>query len=171
MLVVFTGNGKGKTTAAFGHAVRAVGQGKKALMIQFIKGPWRAGEDSAEIKGRGGRFMLKKMGLGFVFILGDKIPFAKHKAAAQKALNYFQKELPKWDMIILDEINVAVSLKLLTASQVLKAVQKAKPGQHIILTGRYAPKSFIRAADLVTEMSDVKHPYHKGKLAEKVIDF
>lgn len=184
MLIVFTGNGKGKTTAALGQAVRAVGRGKKVLMIQFIKGPWKSGEDFVEISTKGafsfdgkgketgkGSFELKKMGLGFVGILGDKLPKEEHAKAAREALNYFQEELSKRDIIILDEVNVAVSLGLLTAEEVLETVKNLPPEKIVLFTGRNAPDSFIERADLVTEMKEIKHPFNNGELAKIVSEF
>jgi len=174
MLIVFTGNGKGKTTASLGQAVRAVGRGRNVLMIQFIKGPWKSGEDFIEIRnretGKGG-FELKKMGLGFVGILGDKLPKEEHAKAAREALKYFQEELSKRDVLILDEVNVAVSLGLLTAEEVLETV-KGLPSEKIVLfTGRGAPDSFIERADLVTEMKEIKHPFNKKEFAKIAIEF
>jgi cob(I)alamin adenosyltransferase len=191
MLIVFTGNGKGKTTAALGQAMRAVGRGKRVLMVQFIKGPWKSGEDFVEIstKGRslpaGGRgapggknkeagkgsFKIKKMGLGFVGILGDKLPREDHIKAAKDALAFIKSELPKWDMIICDEINVAVSLGLIGAADVLEIVRGVPFEKPIIFTGRGAPAELIEAADLVTEMRDVKHPFNDGKIAQVGIEF
>ncbi len=175
MIVVFTGNGKGKTTSCLGHMVRAAGQGKRTLMLQFIKGPWISGEhifldthpqvrDHLEIV-RGGK--------GFVGILNDTLPFAIHKQAAEKLLDRAEKAIvsKKYDLIILDEVNVAVSLKLVKPSAVLKIVKKMPRNKIIILSGRYAPVSFIRAADLVTEMKEIKHPFHKGKKAEIGFEF
>src|SRR3989344_1807708 len=128
MIIVFTGNGKGKTTASLGQMTRMVGRGKNALMIQFIKGPWKSGEDSfaQKFKIQNSAFKIEKMGLGFVGILGDALPRAKHRKAAEQALVYFEKELAakKWHLIVLDEINVAVTLKLLKAGVVLKALKK-----------------------------------------------
>ncbi len=177
MLIVFTGNGKGKTTAALGQAARTIGRGKNVLMIQWIKGPWKSGEDFIYIKNKdednNGEFKLVKMGLGFVGILGDTLPFEKHKESAQKALKFFEDELTKnyWDLLILDEINVAMSLKLLSVRRVLKSVKKAPLNKFIILTGRGAPKSIIKSADLVTEMKEIKHPFNNGKLAKIALDF
>ncbi len=177
MLIVFTGNGKGKTTAALGQAARMVGRGKKILMIQWIKGPWKSGEDFVDIVARdqksGGRFKLVKMGLGFVGILGDKLPRAEHVAAARAALLTFQKELAsnKWDAFVLDEINVALSLKLLGIKEVLAAVKKTPLDKFVICTGRGAPPALVRAADLVTEMREVKHPFNNGKLAKIALEF
>jgi len=175
MIIVFTGNGKGKTTAALGQMMRVLGRGKKALMIQFIKGPWRSGEDDFAKKFQipNSKFQIRKMGLGFVGILGDQLPRKNHKKAAQKALQEFKKELrkKKWDLIILDEINVAVTLRLLTARQVLDAIKNVPLKTLVILTGRDAPKSFIKRAHLVTEMREIKHPFNDGKIAKIGIEF
>jgi len=156
-------------------------------MIQFIKGPWRSGEDDfakkfqillrkakdPEQRRRANSFSIKKMGLGFVGILGDKLPFLKHKEAARKALAYFKKELKskRWHLVVLDEINVAVSLGLLEAKAVLSSIKNFPKNKLLILTGRNAPKEFIKIADLVTEMKETKHPYWSGRLAEYGIDF
>lgn len=172
MLIVFTGNGKGKTTASLGQAVRAVGRGKNVLMIQFIKGPWKSGEDFAELKGGDkGNFELKKIGLGFVGILGDQLSKEEHMKAAKKALEYFQEELPKRDVIILDEINVAVSLGLITDKEVISSIKDLPSEKLVILTGRDAPESFIKRADLVTEMKEIKHPFNDGRLAKIISEF
>ena len=179
MLIVFTGNGKGKTTAALGQAMRTVGRGKNILMIQFIKGPWKSGEDFVEIMQKGNpstgsgspTFKLVKMGLGFVGILGDKLPKEEHAKAAKNALEYFKQKLPNWDMIILDEVNVAVSLGLLTVEEVLETVKNLSPERFVILTGRGAPQEFIDRADLVTEMKEIKHPFNDGKLAKIAVEF
>jgi cob(I)alamin adenosyltransferase len=172
MLIIFTGNGKGKTTAALGQAARMVGRGKKILMIQWIKGPWRSGEEFIEIRGKG-KFKLVKKGLGFVGILGDNLPREKHIAAAREALGFFETELDKnkWDAFILDEINVAISLKLLSVREVLRSLKKAPLEKFVICTGRGAPAALIRAADLVTEMREIKHPFNKGKLAKIAVEF
>jgi cob(I)alamin adenosyltransferase len=175
MIIVFTGNGKGKTTASLGQMVRVLGRGKAALMIQFIKGPWISGED--EFAKRFGippeRFEIRKMGLGFVGILGDKLPIEKHKEAARKALETFVQENKsgKWHLIVLDEINVAVSLGLLTAAEVLVAVKDFPENRILIMSGRNAPQEFIDAADLATEMKEIKHPFQKGERAKFTIEF
>jgi cob(I)alamin adenosyltransferase len=178
MIIVFTGNGKGKTTASIGQMIRVIGRGKNALMIQFIKGTWKSGEDefssNFNLKTKKiGEFKIVKKGLGFVGILGDKLPFQEHKKAAQEALEYFKKELKtkKWDLIVLDEINVAVNLHLLTVNEVLKAIKNFPEDKILILSGRNAPKKFIKIADLVTEMKDIKHPFYKGKKAKVLIEF
>ncbi len=181
MIVVFTGNGKGKTTAALGAAVRAVGRGQKVLMAQFIKGPWQSGEDfSTQLLtdevltkskiGKGG-LTFKKMGLGFVGILGDQLPFEEHVKAAQKALAYIKEELPKYNMIVLDEVNVAVSLKLITAQEVLGGLKNIPAEKVVVLTGRDAPQEFLEAADLATEMKELKHPFNQGKMGKLNVEF
>ena len=175
MIIVFTGNGKGKTTAALGQAMRMVGRGKKVLMIQWIKGPWKSGEDFADItpKKDGGFFKLVKMGLGFVGILGDALPKAEHEKAALKAWKYFLAELKKgdWDAILLDELNVALSLKLLNVNDVLAGLKKVPLEKFVIITGRGAPKSLIKLADMATEMKEIKHPFKKAELAKISLDF
>jgi len=174
MLIVFTGNGKGKTTASLGQAVRAVGRGKDVLIIQFIKGSWKSGEDFIEIKNKKtgeGSFELKKIGLGFVGIHGDKLPKKEHSKVAHKALKCFQEELPRKDVLILDEVNVAVSLGLLTAKEVLETVKDLPPEKIVLFTGRGAPKSFIKKANLVTEMREIKHPFNKKEFAKIAVEF
>jgi len=175
MIVVITGNGKGKTTACLGQMVRAVGDGKNAIMIQFIKGPWVSGEHKFIDKSKKtkGKMEIHRGGLGFVGILGDKTSFSMHKKAAKKTLALVNKTIKsnKWDIIILDEVNVAVSLKLLTAKEVLGVVKNIQKDKIVILSGRYAPKGFISKADLVSEIRDIKHPFKKGKKASSGFEY
>ena len=197
MLYIFTGNGKGKTTAALGQAMRAVGEGKRVLMIQFIKGPWKSGEDFlakpgsntstvAEgdkdensrglLPGKGlePNFLLVKMGKGFVGIMGDTLPREEHEKAAEEALEYAKKEVESggWDILILDEVNNAVALNLISKENVLEFVDFSKGKiEHLILTGRDAPQEFIDRADLVTEMRDIKHPFHQGTKAKRGLEY
>ncbi len=175
MLVLFTGNGKGKTTSCLGHMVRAAGQGKRTLMLQFIKGPWISGEHKffdahPELKKN---IAVIRGGKGFVGILNDSLPFAVHKKAAQDTLARAKRAVlsKKYDVIVLDEVNVAVSLKLVKASEVLTIAKKIPKDKVIILSGRYAPASFIKAADLATEMKEIKHPFNKGKKAQVGFEF
>jgi len=175
MIILFTGNGKGKTTSALGQMVRVLGRGKSALMIQFIKGPWKSGEDefAATLNISNSTFQIRKMGLGFVGILDDQLPIEKHKEAAQKALAAFieEKESGKWHLIALDEINVAVSLGLLEKQEVLVAIKEFPEDKILILTGRDAPQEFIDAADLVTEMKEIKHPFQDGEKGKSTVEF
>lgn len=173
MLYIFTGDGKGKTTAALGSALRAVGEGKRVLMVQFIKGPWKSGEDESQ-KLLAPQFKLVKMGKGFVGILGDALPREEHEQAADTALAYAAKEMESgaWDIIILDEINNALQLKLI-AQEKVTAFVKEYPGkvEHLILTGRDAPQELMDMADLVTEMQDIKHPYERGIKAKRGLEY
>jgi cob(I)alamin adenosyltransferase len=175
MVIVFTGNGKGKTTAALGQSVRMLGRGKNVLIIQFIKGPWRSGEDyfAEAFNIPAEKFQIKKMGLGFVGILGDSLPKEKHMEAARNALVAAREELKKNErqLIILDEINVAVSLGLISEDEVLEILREVPIDRFVILTGRGAPQSFIDRADLVTEMKEIKHPFNDGKMAKIALEF
>ena len=173
MVIVFTGNGKGKTTASLGQMVRAAGRGHSTLMIQFIKGPWESGEHlfNEEFNIPSNKFQVKRMGKGFVGILGDKLPREEHENAAREALAFFKTEKGKWSLMILDEVNVAVSLGLITAAEVLEAVKDYPEEKLLILSGRGAPQEFIDRADLATEMREIKHPYNDGKLAKLGIEF
>jgi cob(I)alamin adenosyltransferase len=176
MILLFTGNGKGKTTASLGQMVRVAGRGKAALMIQFIKGPWISGEDEfakTHFKNLPGIFEIRKMGLGFVGILGDKLPIEDHKAAARKALDMFieEKNSGKWHLIALDEVNVAISLGLITVQEVQSAIEGCPEDKILIMSGRGAPQELIDAADLVTEMREIKHPFNKGEQGKFTVEF
>ena len=113
------------------------------------------------------------MGVGFVHIMGDRLPLEEHRVAAGRALEMARNEMAsgQWDIVVLDEVNVAVHEKLLTADQVLEVVS-ARPGWvTLILTGRYAPEEIVEAADLATEMKEIKHPFRKGLEAQEGIDY
>ncbi len=173
MLYIFTGNGKGKTTSALGQALRSVGEGKKVLMVQFIKGPWKSGEDEA-YKKLAPDFHLVKMGKGFVGILNDTLPRAEHEQAARAALAFAKQEIEskKWNIVILDEVNNAVALNLISKDDVLSVIDAASQNiEHLILTGRDALQEFCDRADLVTEMVDRKHPYEKGIKAKRGLEY
>ena len=177
MLYIFTGNGKGKTTAALGQAMRAVGEGKKVLMVQFIKGPWKSGEDFLAA-GLEPNFRLVKMGKGFVGILGDTLPREEHERAAEDALEFARKEIETapptggWNLVILDEINNTLQLGLLAKEDVLEFIEETKDKiEHLILTGRDALPELMEIADLVTEMRDIKHPYTKGIKGKRGLEY
>lgn len=167
MLIVYTGNGKGKTTASIGQAIRALGEGKKAIIIQFIKGPWVSGEDIfiSKIKNKKLKFRIIKGGKGFVGILGDKLPRSVHKKAAQKTLKLAEKIIlsRKYDLVILDEVNVAVGLKLISEKDVLKALKSVPEGVDVVLTGRNAPQKLVDIADIATEMKEIKYNFRPVK--------
>ncbi|HXV26878.1 MAG TPA: cob(I)yrinic acid a,c-diamide adenosyltransferase [Candidatus Paceibacterota bacterium] len=172
MIICVTGNGKGKTTSALGQAVRAIGDLKRVLMVQFIKGPWRSGEDDAQMLLRPYLRIVKK-GLGFVGILGDTLPFGEHSGAAAGALEYARQEMRsgRWDMLILDEVNNAVHLGLIPLSAVLSLVDELPAGMDVILTGRDARQELMDRADIVSEVREVKHPYQDGETGKKGIEW
>lgn len=173
MLLIFTGNGKGKTTAALGQALRAIGDGKKVLMVQFIKGPWKSGEDSSCARLEPD-FKIVKTGKGFVGIGGDSLPLEKHQEAAIDGLKYADKEASskKWNIVILDEVWNALKLELINSETLQGFIDKNKSKvEHIILTGRDCPKEFIDQADLVTEMKEIKHPFSKGIKGAKGVEY
>lgn len=173
MIYIFTGDGKGKTTAALGQALRSVGDGKKVLMIQFIKGPWPSGEDES-YKRLLPNFELRKRGKGFVGILGDTLPREVHAKAAHDALLEAKLELisGKWDILILDEVNVALGIPILAQEPVLEIIQLAREKKvDLIITGRGKHEALIKEADLVTEMVDLRHPYEKGIKARRGIEY
>src|SRR3989344_5742876 len=136
MLIVITGDGKGKTTSALGQALRSCGDGRKVLMLQFIKGPWKSGEDAKHVWPAG--FELRKGGLGFVGILGDSLSRERHIEAAQKTFAEAKRELESgaWDMVILDEIHNAIELKLISVADAMPLVECAREKKlDLIVTG------------------------------------
>ncbi len=172
LIVVYTGPGKGKTTAALGAAFRAVGQGMRVLMVQFIKGSWHYGElDAAKAMGDD-KFQILPMGRGFVKI-GLEKPDAEDVRLVQQAWEFAREKIAsgEHDLVILDEINYAISYKMLDAGVVAEELSRKPEMVHVILTGRNAHPSITEIADLVTEMREVKHPYQKGILAQRGIDY
>jgi cob(I)alamin adenosyltransferase len=173
MLIIFTGNGKGKTTAALGQALRAVGNDSKVLMVQFIKGPWESGEHRSAEKLAPNLKIVRK-GKGFVRILGDKLPLEEHAKAARDGLSYARRAAltRHYNIIILDEIWNALKLELITEEQVEKAIGVISLRvDHLIMTGRDCPPKFIHSADLVTEMCEVKHPFTHGTKGVRSVEF
>jgi cob(I)alamin adenosyltransferase len=171
LIIVHTGPGKGKTTAALGLGFRAVGSGLKVLMVQFIKGSWHYGElDTAELLGPD-KFVIRPMGKGFVKLGGEIDP--EQKRAAEEAWGFAREKLfsGEYDMIILDEINYAISYGLVSVAPVVEALRQKPEAVHVVLTGRSAPPEIIELADLVTEMREIKHPYQKGIEAQRGIEY
>ncbi len=171
LILINTGPGKGKTTAALGTALRAVGCGMKVLMLQFLKGSWHYGELDA-VEAFGENFVLKQMGRGFVKVGGaeaDPEDLRMVEAAWAEAREAIDSG--EWDLVILDEINYAIGYKMLSPEVVAEAL-RAKPEMvHVLLTGRNAHPLLIELADTVTEMREVKHAYQKGILAQKGIEY
>ena len=172
LTIIYTGKGKGKTTAALGIALRAVGYGKRICMIQFIKGSWHYGEMISSKKLEPD-FEMIAVGKGFVGIIDDRDPKEEHEKIANEAIKICSKKIQsgKYDIVILDEVNYAINLGLIKLEDVLSLI-KSKPNElDIVLTGNYAKEELIEIADLVTEMKEIKHPFQKGKKAKKGIDF
>ncbi len=171
LIIVNTGPGKGKTTAAMGTALRAVGNGMKVLMLQFLKGSWHYGELDA-VQAFDGKFVMKQMGRGFVKVGGaetDPEDIRMVEEAWEEARLAIASG--EWDLVILDEINYAISYGMLDPAKVAEGL-KQKPEQvHVILTGRNAHPSIVELADTVTEMKQVKHAYEKGVLAQRGIEY
>ena len=172
LVIVYTGGGKGKTTAALGMALRAIGYDHKVCMIQFIKGSWHYGEMDSSKKLAPG-FELVAVGKGFVGILDDNSPKEDHEKYAEEAMKICKEKIlsDRYDLVILDEINYAVNLGLINSSSVIDLI-KIKPERlDLVLTGNHAKVEIIELADLVTEMKEVKHPFRSGIKAKKGIDF
>lgn len=171
LLVVHTGNGKGKTTAALGLALRAWGNGMKILILQFIKGGWKYGELKA-LAQLAPRLVIEQMGEGFVS-KATEAEKEQHKKAAQETLRRAEEEIAsgRWDMVILDEINYAVKFGLVPLEAALALAEKKPPRLHLVMTGRDAAPQLIERADLVTEMKEVKHPLKEGIKAQRGIEF
>jgi cob(I)alamin adenosyltransferase len=168
LILLFTGNGKGKTTAALGMALRAVGHGLHVRMLQFLKADTDTGECLAAPR-LGPLFSLETLGCGFVpgpWSAADIRAARNAWAAACEALRD-----PAWNLVILDEVTYCIREGVLSADQVVCALRQRPPGQHVVLTGRAAPQALIDAADLVTEMQAIKHPYDAGVRAQPGVEF
>ena len=172
LIIVNTGPGKGKTTAAMGTALRAVGQGMRVLMLQFLKGSWHYGElDTAKMLGDD-KFEIRPMGRGFVKIGGaetdpEDVKLARECWEAGREAIYSGN----YQLVVLDEINYVISYKMLDAGEIVAALKARPESVHVICTGRNAHPDLVELADLVTEMREVKHPYTKGILAQRGIDY
>lgn len=170
MIIIYTGNGKGKTTASLGLMLRALGANKKVAILQFMKKA-NSSEYKAIEKYRLPIF-IKCYGVGFYKIHGDKKPDIIHQKAAQKALDRCKALIVngKYDLIILDEINVAIDMKLIDIDEVLLLFDNSQ-NVDFVLTGRNAHTKLKKRADLITEMKAIKHPFQKGTTAKKGIDY
>jgi len=169
LIQVYTGNGKGKTSAAFGLALRAMGRGLKVYIIQFIKGGFDYGE--LYVADKLPNLTLKAFGRGK--FVTEKPPRREDVDSANEALTLAEEKVKsgEYDVVILDEINVALSLKLIDIRRVMEML-KTKPNHvELVLTGRSAPDTLVRVADLVTEMKEIKHPYNEGFSARKGIEY
>jgi cob(I)alamin adenosyltransferase len=170
-IIVLTGNGKGKTTSALGMAMRALGQGLRVAMLQFLKGSWKYGELEAA-KRLGPDLILRPLGAGFIHV-DPSNPDPADVQTAHKAWEVCKEALFSGDygMVILDEINNAIAYGLLPVDDVIDALERRPKGLHVVLTGRDADPRLLEMADLVTELNEVKHPYQKGEPARKGIEY
>lgn len=164
---IYTGNGKGKTTASLGLALRASCDGERVFMLQFLKG-----QDYAELKAPEylPNFTMKQFGLPH-FVFGN--PSEKDKELAREGLAQAEEVMTSgdYDLVILDELNNAVTMDLIDEEDVLALMDKKPDQVELVITGRYAPKSMIEKADLVTEMKEIKHYFHEGVPARKGIEY
>ncbi len=172
LVIVFTGDGKGKSSAALGITVRAFGHNMYVSFIQFIKSPSATGEALASER-LAPEIEFVSLGKGFVNRRGSTTPLEEHKMAADHALATARQRIfsGSWDIVVLDEINNAVQLGLVDIVEVMDLVRKKPPKLHLVLTGRDAHPDLIEEADLVTEMRNLKHPYEAGVPAQRGIDY
>ncbi|MBW2473111.1 MAG: cob(I)yrinic acid a,c-diamide adenosyltransferase [Deltaproteobacteria bacterium] len=172
LVVVITGNGKGKTTSAMGMVLRASGYGMKVCIIQFMKGDIYSGEwDGVKLLGE--RVELHTTGMGFCGIQGNPYSREEHRAAAQAAIDLAMGKIESgnYDIVILDEINNALKLKLVDLDQVLGLVRSKPELMHMVLTGRDAHPDLVEMADTVSEVCEIKHAYRKDIEPQPGIDY
>tara|TARA_Y200000002_G_scaffold223460_1_gene184555 strand:- start:665 stop:1360 length:696 start_codon:yes stop_codon:yes gene_type:complete len=171
LLIVFTGNGKGKTTASLGMALRTIGHGHKVAIIQFIKGGWNTGEEKA-LKMLSPNISWHALGEGFTWETQDRVRDEELVRGAWQVSKTFIKD-ESYKLIILDEINIAIKLGYLSPEEVITFIESLNNRKnHIVLTGRGATESIINQADLVTEMKLIKHPFkEQGIKAQECIEF
>ncbi|KPV65125.1 MAG: cob(I)alamin adenolsyltransferase/cobinamide ATP-dependent adenolsyltransferase [Candidatus Bathyarchaeota archaeon BA1] len=169
LVQVYTGDGKGKSSAAFGLALRAIGRGLKVYVIQFIKGGFDYGE--LHVVERIPNLKLRAFGRGR--FVTESPPTEEDVKLARDALNLAKEVVNggEYDIVILDEVNVALSLQLIGVNEVIHLIENRPKHVELILTGRYAPPEIIEIADLVTEMREVKHPYTRGMQPRKGIEY
>ena len=174
LLIVHTGKGKGKSTAAFGLAMRAIGNGMRVGIVQFVKGKWETGE-RAVLERFPDLVTIRTMGEGFTWETQDRardIRAARAAwAVAEEMIAASASPEPAWHMVILDELNIVLRYDYLPLDEVVATLAARPPGLHVVATGRNARDALIEAADLVTEMTMVKHPFRSGVKAQKGIEF
>ncbi len=169
LVIVHTGKGKGKSTAAFGLALRAIGNGQKVAVVQFVKGKWQTGERKV-FERFPEDIEIHAMGEGFTWETQDRARDIKAAVAAwDKARGLIMDRVH--DMVILDELNIVLRYGHLPVADVIEALAARPEAKHVVITGRNAPKALIEAADLVTEMTMVKHPFRSGVKAQPGIEF
>lgn len=169
LLIVYTGAGKGKTTAALGMALRCIGHGSKVAVMQFIKGAIDTAEEQA-LKSFGDRMTFLRMGEGYTWETQDR---ERDTQCAQQAWAKVREFLsdPSYAMVVLDEFNIALQHGYVQLDEVLPVLRNRPPMQHVVITGRGGPAELLEEADLVTEMKQVKHPFRKGIRAQPGVEF
>lgn len=174
LLMVHTGKGKGKSTAAFGLAMRAIGNGFRIGIVQFVKGKWQTGERPV-LEKFPDQVEIKAMGEGFTWDTQDRArDIAAAEAAwaeARRMIEAARKDPPDFDLLVFDELNIVLRYDYLDVHDVVATLKNRPPNLHIVVTGRNAKPELIEAADLVTEMTEVKHPFQAGVKAQKGIEF
>ncbi len=174
LVIVFTGDGKGKTTAAIGLALRASGNKMRVRIIQFIKGAWKTGEVEA-LKEFAPSIEITRAGRGFTIdgLRDERIPMTDHTDAARRGITEALEaiESPGLDVLVLDEILGTLNAGFVTVDELLDLLARRPPALHVVLTGRNAPAALVEVADLVTEMRLVKHPYERGIPAQRGVEF
>ena len=169
LLMVHTGKGKGKSTAAFGLVIRAMGNGMRVGVVQFVKGKWQTGERDI-LENFPGRVTIRTMGEGFTWDTQDRQrDIAAAKAAWQVSCEMIADE--SYDLILLDELNIVLRYDYLPLAEIVQALDARRDGLHVVVTGRNAKDELIEAADLVTEMLEVKHHFKVGVKAQTGIEF
>jgi len=168
LIIVFTGHGKGKTTAALGMALRAIGHDLSVVIIQFIKGSWEYGE--LKLSRSFHNLEIIPMGRGFVHI---DTPSEEDVEAARRALETAKEKMcsGSYHMVILDEVTYAINYGLIKVEEVMEMIEEKPLNLHLVLTGRDCPEEIIQAAHLVTEMREIKHPYRNGIKGQKGIEY
>ena len=174
LLIVHTGKGKGKSTAAFGLVVRAIGNGMKVGVVQYVKGKWQTGERGV-LEEFPEQVEIRTMGEGFTWETQDRardIRAAKNAwEVSKQMIDSARGDEPKYDMVLLDELNIVLRYGYLDLADVVEFLSNKPEMLHVIVTGRNAKPELIEAADLVTEMTMVKHPFRAGVKAQKGIEF
>ena len=174
LVLVFTGNGKGKTTAAMGLVLRAAGNRMPVLVVQFIKGTWKTGEQES-IKALAPHVEMIRTGRGFTIddLRDPKITQEEHERAAAEGLALAREKLlsGQYQLVVLDEILGSIRANLVSLEDVLDLIRQKPPSVHLVLTGRGAPPEIVELADLVTEMTEIKHPYTQGIAPQRGIEF
>lgn len=169
LLMIYTGAGKGKTTAALGMALRCIGHGMKVAVVQFIKGAIDTAEERA-LKSCGDQITFLRMGEGYTWETQDRLRDTLFSRQAWETAAGFLRD-PSYAMVILDEFNIALHHAYIQPSEVLPVFRARPSMQHVVVTGRGAPEVLLEEADLVTEMKQVKHPFRKGIKAQPGVEF